>query len=61
MMQLPTFEEGFLQDEIVDVESAGESGVIVRETDVAGLLQGEELFHLRTENSQTSHALPPTI
>ena len=61
MMQLPTFEEGFLQDEIVDVESAGESSVVIRETDVAGLLQGEELFHLRTENSQTSHALPPTI
>merc|ERR550517_2132807 len=41
-----TFEEGFLQDEVVDVESASESGVVVRKADIARLLQREELFHL---------------
>ena len=37
--QVPTFEEGFLQDKVVYVESAGESGVIIRKADIAGLLQ----------------------
>ena len=41
-----TFEEGLLQDEVVDVEPAGEAGVVVREADIAGLLQGQQLLHL---------------
>merc|ERR550517_1117205 len=41
-----TFEEGFLQDEVVDVESASESGVVVRKADIARLFQREELFHV---------------
>ena len=60
MMQLPTFEEGFLQDEIVDVESAGESGVVVRKADIARFLQRQELFHLRKKMvTQVMHYPPP--
>ena len=43
---VPTFEEGFLEDEVVDVEPAGEAGVVVGEADIPGLLQREQLLHL---------------
>ena len=44
---LLTFEEGFLKDEVVDVEAAGEAGVVVGEAHIAGLLQREQLLHLQ--------------
>ena len=43
---LLTFEEGFLKDEVVDVEAAGEASVVVGEAHIAGLLQREQLLHL---------------
>ena len=45
---LLTFEEGFLKDEVVDVEAAGEASVVVGEAHIAGLLQREQLFHLQS-------------
>ena len=47
---VPTFEEGFLEDEGVDVEPAGEAGVVVGEADIPGLLQREQLLHLGGKN-----------
>ena len=45
---LLTFEEGFLKDEVVDVEAAGEASVVVGEAHIAGLLQREQLLHLQS-------------
>ena len=47
---VPTFEEGFLEDEVVDVDPAGEAGVVVGEADIPGLLQREQLLHLGGKN-----------
>ena len=49
---VPTFEEGFLEDEVVDVEPAGEAGVVVGEADIPGLLQREQLLHLGGKTCQ---------